>query len=87
MNKRNLHHSRYMFFSPGRIQTLKRQRTIVISSNCFQVVATVDENNPLDQVVPPRGDGLNHDLAAYISCKTSKLALPENDKQVCTCVQ
>lgn len=48
---------------------------------------TVDENNPLDQVVPPRGDGLNHDLAAYISSKTSKLALPENDKQVCTCIQ
>ena len=49
---------------------------------CMQVVATVDENNPLDQPVPPRRDGLNHDLAAYISSKTSKLALPENDKQV-----
>lgn len=47
-----------------------------------QVVATVDETNPLDQVVPPRQDGLNHDLAAYISCKTSKLALPNDGKQV-----
>ena len=47
-----------------------------------QVVATVDETNPLDQVVPPRQDGLSHDLAAYISCKTSKLALPNDGKQV-----
>ena len=47
-----------------------------------QVTAIVDENNPLDQVVPPRADGLNHDLAAYIFSKTSKLALPENEKQV-----
>lgn len=47
-----------------------------------QVVATVDETNPLDQVVPPRQDGLSHDLAAYISCKTSKLALPNDGIQV-----
>lgn len=47
-----------------------------------QVVATVDDKNPLDQVVPPRGDGLNHDLAAYINSKTSKLALLQNGKQV-----
>ncbi|KAK2570951.1 Sperm-associated antigen 17 [Acropora cervicornis] len=49
-----------------------------------QVTAIVDENNPLDQVVPPRADGLNHDLAAYIFSKTSKLALPENEKQAVT---
>lgn len=48
----------------------------------IQVVATVDDKNPLDQVVPPRGDGLNHDLAAYVSSKTSKLALLQNGKQV-----
>lgn len=47
-----------------------------------QVVATVDDKNPLDQVVPPRGDGLNHDLAAYITSKTSKLTLLQNSKQV-----
>ena len=47
-----------------------------------KVGATVDDKNPLDQVVPPRGDGLNHDLAAYISSKTSKLALLQNSKQV-----
>ncbi|PFX34574.1 Sperm-associated antigen 17 [Stylophora pistillata] len=47
-----------------------------------QVVVTVDETNPVDQIVPPRQDGLSHDLAAYISCKTSKLALPNGGKQV-----
>lgn len=47
-----------------------------------QVVATVDDKNPLHQVVPPRGDGLNHDLAAYITSKTSKLTLLQNSKQV-----
>ncbi|XP_068698646.1 sperm-associated antigen 17-like [Montipora foliosa] len=46
-----------------------------------QVAAIVDENNPLDQALPPRADGLNHDLAAYISGKTSRLALLENEKQ------
>ncbi|XP_078373230.1 sperm-associated antigen 17-like isoform X2 [Oculina patagonica] len=49
-----------------------------------QVVATVDDKNPLDQVVPPRGDGLNHDLAAYISSKTSKLASVQNSEQAVT---
>ena len=47
-----------------------------------QVVVTVDDKNPLDQVVPPSGDGLNHDLAAYITSKTSKLSLLQNSKQV-----
>ena len=46
------------------------------------MAAIVDENNPLDQALPPRADGLNHNLAAYISGKTSKLALLENEKQV-----
>ena len=60
---------------------------IMLLLYCFflistQVVATVDDKNPLDQVVPPRGDGLNHDLAAYISSKTSKLALLQSGKQV-----
>ncbi|KAJ7321770.1 Sperm-associated antigen 17 [Desmophyllum pertusum] len=53
-------------------------------NSCSGLFATVDDKNPLDQVVPPRGEGLNHDLAAYISSKTSKLALLQNGKQVVT---
>ena len=50
---------------------------------CVQVVATVDDSNPLDKEVPPRSDGLHSILADYINQKSGKLALCADEKQVC----
>ncbi|CAB4022723.1 Hypothetical predicted protein [Paramuricea clavata] len=46
-----------------------------------QVVATVDETNPLAKQTETREDGLDNDLAAHINSKMADLALSSVEKQ------
>ena len=50
----------------------------------MQVVATVDEMNPLAKQTEVREDGLDNDLAAHINSKMTDLALSSAEKQVHT---
>ena len=43
---------------------------------------TVNENNPLDQEIPTRPDGLNNILAAHITGRACKLAIASDEQQV-----
>ena len=48
----------------------------------FQVVATVDESNPLDEITKPREDGDHCDLADYINARIAELSLTNDEKKV-----
>ncbi len=55
---------------------------LCITSNLQQVVATVDETNPLAKLTEIRENGLDNDLAAHINSKMADLALSSAEKQV-----